>query len=138
MTELTIENANRKRKWGWGYNLFSNNDSTIDPPTVPAYTGTFNQVEAAKDDDPTFKAHQNIHKSTAWFYQGRRITHNYHYGLLKPAEDIPFSGDYDQYEEWERKNSEHHFNNDQWGYGWFRGFCRDTFMMEKELKIRVA
>lgn len=138
--EITIQNPHRKRKFGWGYNLFCNSDGSVDAPGLPVYEGTLHQVYEDKQTDRTWAAHQNNYRASAWFYQGKRISATWCFGLLKEADDLPFPGyDDDQYDQWERQNRDHHFKNDKWGYGWFRGFIDEPGRWEnRELKVRVT
>ncbi len=137
--EITIKNPSRRRKWGWGYNFYSNSDGSIDPPGVPDHEGTLSRVFLAKNKDATYQAHRtNARHSTAWFFQGKRITDTWRVGLLKAAEDLPVDWDDPQYEQ---KNSQHHWENDKYGAGWFRGFFGGVFSDlpdPDEIKIRVS
>lgn len=135
--EIAVKNPSRKRKWGWGYNFFSNRDGSIDPPTAPAYEGTLNQIGQAMSEDRTYRAHRiNTQYSATWFYQGRRIISTWQFGLLRAAEDLPLDWDDPLYD---RKNSDHHWENDKYGYGWFRGFSIDFWGdSPDEVKIKVA
>lgn len=136
--EITVENPTKKRKWGWGYNLFSNRDGSIDSPGMPVYEGTLNQVDQDKSEDRTYRAHRiNTSHSTAWFYRGQRVTATWRFGLLKAAEDLTLDWDDPLYDQ---KNDDHHWHNDKYGYGWFRGFPGTTWegLLSGEVKVKVV
>ena len=77
-TEITINNVNRSRSFGWGYSYKpTDNGSEIDIPSSPVHTGTLNQINDAIRADRTLNAHSNCYRNDAWFYKGNRIVATY-------------------------------------------------------------
>ena len=79
MTTVTITNPTRTRKFGFGYNASPSqgeNGYYFEPPTAPDYTGTFASVQRQIDEDRTYRSFRSggTLMSTAWFYDGKRIT----------------------------------------------------------------
>lgn len=74
--DIHVKNANRVRKWGWGYSTaFVNRDGrdVLENP-VPEHTGTLGQVQKAIENDRTYATiKNNTRHKTAWFYDGDRI-----------------------------------------------------------------
>jgi len=76
MKKVTLKHPNRTRKWGWGWSCKPDGRDaySIEKPTRPAYTGTFNQVNKARNSDRTFNNLGGAFYSTAWFYNNKEIT----------------------------------------------------------------
>lgn len=73
---ITVENATRSRKFGFGYSTKPTGDGpySIETPAAPDYTGTIRQVEEQIENDAYLASlkHGTLH-TTAFFYDGRRI-----------------------------------------------------------------
>ena len=87
MKEITLKNVFRTRKFGWGWSCTPTGRDAyeIQTPTHPDYTGTLRQIGEAKATDRTWQsmASGGTFTNQAWFYNGKRITHTWRWGILK-------------------------------------------------------
>lgn len=140
MKEIEIRNAYKSRSFGWGFRTQpTGNGTSIETPTVPDTKGTIHQCLEHKNTDTCFQSivRGGALVNTAWFYKDQRIISTWRVGLLHRADNVePFKDE--PYEEWDRRNIEHHLKNDVYGYGWFLGFELDQDMWEDGiLRVRV-
>lgn len=155
--EIEITNINRKRKWGWGWSCTPTGEDaySIETPSRPTVVGTLNQIQ--KDNDVTYQSLKSggTFTNSAWFWDGQRITATWTFGLIKSGEnkvDIPEPNyenmSMDQsaqaHSEWQEKFWKAARDNDEYGWGWFKGFHLDHMYDEyrqewsnEPLKIRV-
>lgn len=75
MKTIVVNNPNRSRKFGWGYNTSPSQNEKgwyFEPPIKPDYVGTINQVLTAIQNDRNLASVciGNTLYSTAWFYDG--------------------------------------------------------------------
>jgi len=136
MSEITIKNYRKSRKFGWGYSFTPTGEDaySIKIPTAPDYTGTLSQIQNKKDSDKTFQE-TTAFSSTAWFYSGQRITHTWQFTCLKRAPELEFDPESESYNDYLSRNSDHHAENDIYGYGWVRGWAGGD---DADVKIRIA
>jgi len=148
--EITIANPILRRKWGFGYSTVPTGEDaySIQRPGEPDYEGTIKQVLHDRANDRAYRAYgapnTSNYKSTAWFWDGHPIQSIKRYGLLKEVPDLSFDegqGETDEYREWDRNNSRHHFDNDVYGLGWF--YVTEESLLEAirsgtEIEIRIA
>ncbi len=121
--EIAIKNFRRSRKFGWGWSSTPTGENaySIEVPDAPDYTGTLRQLFQDRADDVAFHSLDGAFYDTAWFYDGRGITHTWAFGPLspmfapdgKPIEDVKYD------------------------YRWETGF-RPAYANGDDIKIRLA
>jgi len=116
MSNITVKNFRRSRKWGWGWSITPTGEDAyaIETPGNPDYVGTLNQIARAKHEDRVFNNLGGAFYNTAYFYSGRRVTHTWAFTLIH------------QGDEWE---------NDRYDWAWEAGFHPPDD--EANLQIRV-
>lgn len=142
--EIVINNPNRSRKFGWSWacSPTGRDAYSIETPTRPQVTGTIKMIQAEIAGDPTFRSIKSggAFYNTAWFYDGKRITATWSFGLIKQADDLPLPDDWNgpEADTYHARNNDHHSKNDNYGYAWFSGLDLDSELWENgQLKIRV-
>lgn len=122
MNELVVNLEDKKFGWGWSTTPTGEDAHSIEFPNAPDHTGTVKQVREAARGDQAFHSLGGAFYNTAWFYDGRRITHRWSYGCIADHND-PDADEYD----WDKR---------EYGYGWVPGF--NVGQAEKgDVKIRV-
>lgn len=113
--EITVKNYRRSRKFGWGWSTtpIGEDAYSIERPSIPDYEGTLNQLDEAISNDKAFQGMGGAFFNTAWFYDRRRITHTWQFGITGGLEDHPLKT----------------------GYLWVRGFNPDAG--QGDIKIKV-
>jgi len=135
--EFTVKNYKRDRRFGWGWTTQPTGHGTeIETPGAPSYLGTLAQLRRERATDAAFNSLGGAFYNTAWFYQGKRITHTWVYTIVETADDLP--GNPDTVRSWWVQNQEHHYKNDRYGYAWVPGFRLDLIDPDDVLKIRTA
>ena len=124
--EITVKNFRRSKKFGWGWSCIpTGQDTDIEIPAAPDYTGTLRQLEKDQQDDAVFQNLGGAFYNTAWFFQGKRITHTW---VFSPTEDsitIDEEGT--------------HWRDVPYEYRWREGFHPlDDLDDEKDLKIKTV
>lgn len=97
MTEITVKNAVRCPKFGYGVSTTPTGHGTdIRPPTAPKYTGTFHQIEKLmKEDHHYLSSIQSVYKSVRFFYGGKPIRVVWTFGRTYQDPEDPEKDNYD-------------------------------------------
>lgn len=121
MAEITITNYRKRRKFGWGWSTIPTGEDaySIEVPEAPDYVGTLNQLDEARANDKAFHSLGGVFYNTAWFWNGKRITHTWAWAALE-SPVTPLG-------EWRE--------NVKYGWRWVSGF---EPRIEADIKIRVA
>lgn len=125
--EVTVRNYRMSRRFGWAYSFHPTGRTPyeIETPARPMDTGTLRQLAQVIEDDRTWQVHsRSASSATAWFYDGRRITHTWCWTNLTPM--VTDNG------EW--------VENVTYGYGWIDGFHpeRVADTGDKDIRIKLA
>ena len=121
-TEITVDLQDKKFGWGWSTSPTGEDAYSIKAPTAPDYTGTAASVRRKSRSDVAFQSLGGAFYNTAWFYDGRRITHTFCYDLVADHNDP----DTDRYD-WDKR---------EYGNTWVPGF-KAGLMNKGTVKIRV-
>lgn len=130
MSEVIVKNFRRSRKFGWGYSFTPSGRSatSIETPSTPQYMGTLGKIQDSIEGDRTFQVHSHggAFYTTAWFYDGRRITHTWS-GCVTEAERgyTNEKGDYIV------------IRPDKYGEGWVSGFLSGYTDWDEEVDVRI-
>ncbi len=135
-TEITVKNYRSSRKFGFGYTFTPTGEDaySIETSSAPDHTGTLGQIHAAKEADRTFQS-ETAFRNTAWFYDGKRITHTWQFTRLHRAPDLYFDPENEDYSDYLMRDSENHAQNDKWGHDWVAGWHGTD---GNNVKIRVT
>lgn len=121
-TEITVDLQDGKFGWGWSCTPTGEDAYSIEVPKGPDHVGTVASVRRKAQNDRAFNSLGGAFYNTAWFYDGKRITHTWNFDCIADRND-PNDPDYD----WDKR---------EYGYTWVPGF--EIGQAEKgRVKIRV-
>ena len=125
--EITVTNYRKSRKFGWGWSTTPTGEDaySIETPSAPDYEGTLSQLRKAMAADKAFQTNLgSVFYNTAWFYDGRRITHTWQFSIIaepENADDLLINEYYDACE---------------YGYTWSAGWAPDWDAEDVKIKVK--
>ena len=130
----------RERKFGWGWATTPTGQGTeIEHPGSPDVTGSIKFCLAHKHADPAFQSLGGTFYSTAWFFNLKRITHTWMWGLIREADPIaPYDPDGEEsYSMWCDRDDKNRWDNNKYDWVWREGFDPNWIGGERTIKIRT-